>query len=124
MMSPIHSHSNIVKKIMRGFTRIPFIVLSNKTDLPEQQQTISPADVCKELGVPLPLKAALKTQEGNTDIFNKIARAAIKPHEAVPIKSSLRKHKNYTWLSILSSAAVAGIIIYGYTYFKREKQQK
>jgi len=111
-------------KIITRLRKIPFIILANKIDLQEQSQTISAVDVCKELGVAIPFKVSLKNQSDNSEVFNKIVKAAIKPHEAVPMNSSLRKHKKSAWWNILSVAAVGGLVYLGYQAYKKRDTTK
>jgi len=113
------------EKIIRRSNVTPFVILANKTDTQEQLQTISPQDVCKELGVAAPLRVSLKNQDDNTEVFDRIVKAASKPQEAVPATSRLRRHKKTTWWNLLSVVAVGGSLVYlGYQYYKKKDTSK
>jgi len=113
------------EKIIRRGNITPFVILANKTDTQEQPQSISPQDVCKELGVAVPLRVSLKNQDDNSEVFNRIVKAAVKPHEAVPMTSSLRRHKKTTWWNYLSVVAVGGSLVYlGYQFYKKREASK
>jgi len=106
-------------KIISRSSKMPFIIVANKIDLQEQPQTVSPIDVCKELGIAAPLRVSLKND--NTEVFSKIVKAAIKPHEAVPASSSLRKHKDYSWWKVIPLVVPAlGLLYYGYQFYKKK----
>jgi len=113
------------EKIIRKSSITPFVILANKTDTQEQPQSISPQDVCKELGVAVPLRVSLKNQDDNSEVFNRIVKAAVKPQEAVPVTSSLRRHKKTTWWNYLSVVAVGGSLVYlGYQFYKKREASK